>query len=86
MPPGDYDYDDMLQGLVATIEGPIDDTKCRIIAGAVAILLGEDGCRGHLKDVREIRARGDIPVLLFLIGGPESVLATSVAIPRPTLH
>ncbi|MEY9227721.1 hypothetical protein ABIF78_000044 [Bradyrhizobium japonicum] len=48
--------------------------------------VGAQGRAAHLKDVRKIRKRGEIPLLLFALADSETMVATTTGVPRPTVH
>ena len=63
----------MAAGLITTIESPASDTGCAIIVAAIRVLLGEIGCKSYPDDVRAIRERGEVLVLLFCVASRTGV-------------
>ena len=68
--------------LIAALEPPCN---AEVIVAAVSRFLGPGSRRASGID-HSIRQRGQIPVILFMVGDVDAVVATTTSVPPRTLH
>ena len=69
--------------LIDALEAPVDP---EIVVACVSVLIGEEGRATHLQNVTTIRQRDQMPVLMMMVADADAMVATTTAVPRPTLH
>ena len=83
---GQFGREEIARAVIEAVETAASDAICNVIAAGVSLLLGEQGRRAHLREVKAIRKHGNIPLLLFMLVDADTMVATVAEVPRPTIH